>query len=150
LPAVRDLLDRSTALRAELTSSARRFRPRSRMTWAIVAIVAVVFVGVVVLPTRAWFAQRSDLGAAKAERNELEAGNAKLAEKIETLADPGTIEQQARELYGYVYPRQESYTVPPGGAPQIDLPKVWPFDQLQDPLQRAAERKAAPSGVAGG
>jgi hypothetical protein len=116
----------------------------------MLAIVGVVFVGVVVLPTRTWFAQRADLAAAKAERDELEAANKQLAEKIEVLGDPDTIEQQARELYGYVYPGQESYTVPPGGEPEIQLPQVWPFDQLQDPLQRAAERKAAPDSAVGG
>jgi len=123
--------------------------PRGRALWAIVAIAGVLFVGVVVLPTRTWISQRSDLSSAEAERDELVAANEQLAEKIEELSDPETIEQQARELYGYVYPGQESYTVPPEGAPDIQLPDEWPFDRLQDPLQRAAERKAAPDGPAG-
>ncbi len=119
-------------------------RPRGRTFWAIVITVAVAFVGVVVLPTRSWLAQSGDLAAAEAERDELVKANADLATKIDTLADPDTIEEQARELYGYVYPRQETYTVPPGDAPTIDLPDVWPFQQLQDPLERAARRLAAP------
>ena len=34
--------------------------PRGRALWAIVAIAGVLFVGVVVLPTRTWISQRSD------------------------------------------------------------------------------------------
>ncbi len=122
--------------------------PRGRALWAILAVAGVLFVGLVVLPTRTWISQSSDLSSAEAERDELVDANKELAEKIETLADPETIEQQARELYGYVYPGQESYTVPPEGAPRIQLPDEWPFDRLQDPLRRAAERSAAPQGPA--
>jgi len=108
-------------------------------------VVVVLFVGVVVLPTRSWFDQRGALAAAESERQTLQSSNSELQERIDRLSDDATVERQARELYGYVYPGEESYTVPPAGPATIALPPGWPFDRITEPLRRAAQRRAAPT-----
>lgn len=123
---------------------------RRRIVIAVVVSLVVIFVGVVLLPTRAWFGQRTETSSAEAELRQLESSNAALSKKIKRLSQPNTVEQQARELYGFVYPGQESYTVPPRGASVVNLPDVWPFDRLAEPLQRAAQRKAVPEDQVGG
>ena len=70
----------------------------------------------------------------------LDASNGRLAEKIDHLSDKSSIERQAREQFGFVDVGEESYTVPPGSSPTVNLPPVWPFDLLQDPVARAAAR----------
>jgi len=114
------------------------------MVLGIALSVLVLFGGTILLPARSWFGQRSQLASAEAQLRQLDAANSKLAARIEDLSRDDTVERQARELYGFVYPGQESYTVPPRGAPKISLPAVWPFDRLTDPLTRAAQRRAVP------
>ena len=125
-------------------------KSRRRIVIGVGVSLVIVFVGVVLLPTRAWFGQRAETASAQAELRQLDSSNAALSQKIARLSQPNTVEQQARELYGLVYPGQESYTVPPRGAPTVNLPKEWPFDRLAEPLERAAQRKAVPDDQVGG
>jgi cell division protein FtsB len=113
---------------------------RARLVVTCLLAVAVVVVGVVYLPTRTWFGQQEELQHSKAELHKLEAGNQALARKIDRLSDASSIEEQARREYGFVTPGEESYTVPPAGKLEVNLPPVWPFDLLQDPIGRAAAR----------
>ena len=116
--------------------------PSGRRVWMAIVFATIIVLGLVVLPTRNWVGQRSDIAEAEAELSELTRTNDELQARIDHLSDPDTVERQARELYGYVYPGEESYTVPPRGKIVVDLPKVWPFNRLQDPLDRVAQRRA--------
>lgn len=115
---------------------------RRRVAAGLALGAAVLFGGVVLLPTRSWLGQRSEMAAAEVELAQLDSSNASLSAKIGDLSKPDTVERQARELYGFVYPGQESYTVPQRGAPHIELPPLWPFDRLSEPLNRAAQRRS--------
>ncbi len=106
---------------------------------AFVAVAA----GVVVLPARTWVSQQMELRSSKAQLERLRSSNAALSHKIDKLGSDGSIERQAREQFGLVYPGEEPYTVLASPPPSVNLPRAWPFDLLQDPLQRAAARQPA-------
>jgi hypothetical protein len=108
-----------------------------------VAAFAAVAAGVVVLPARTWVSQQMELRSSKAELQQLQSSNAALSHKIDELGSDGSIERQAREQFGLVYPGEEPYTVLASPPPSVNLPRAWPFDLLQDPLQRAAARQPA-------
>jgi hypothetical protein len=108
-----------------------------------VTAFSAVALGVVVLPARTWVAQQMDLRSAKTQLAQLHASNAALSKKIDKLGSDGSIEQQAREQFGLVYPGEEPYTVLASPPPSVNLPRAWPFDRLQDALQRAAARQPA-------
>jgi cell division protein FtsB len=106
-----------------------------------VVVVAGVLVASVILPTTTWFGQQRALNQASAQLRQLKASNARLAKKIDGLSDNSSIERQAREQFGFVDPGEESYIVPGAAAPVVNLPQVWPFNLLQDPIARAAARQ---------
>jgi cell division protein FtsB len=106
-----------------------------------VVLIATVLVASVVLPTTTWFGQQRALNQASAQLRHLESSNTKLANKIARLSDNSSIERQAREQFGFVYPGEESYIVPGAPPPVVNLPPVWPFNLLQDPIARAAARQ---------
>jgi cell division protein FtsB len=114
---------------------------RTRLVLTTLVAVALVVVGVVYLPTRTWFGQQEELDRSQAELRKLERGNAALGRKIDRLSDASSIEEQARQQYGFRLPGEESYAVPPGKPYEVNLPPVWPFEQLQDPVARAAARQ---------
>lgn len=114
---------------------------RARNAIIGVAVVALVALGVVYLPTRTWFSQRAEASADQARLDRLNHTNDELARKIDRLSDSSSIERQAREQYGFRLPGEESYTVAPPGTTVVNLPPVWPFDLLQDPIARAAARQ---------
>jgi cell division protein FtsB len=113
---------------------------RTRLVLTTLLAVTLVVVGVVYLPTRTWFGQQEELDRSQAELRKLEQGNAVLGRKIDRLSDASSIEEQARQQYGFRLPGEESYTVPPAKPMEVDLPAVWPFDELQDSVARAAAR----------
>ena len=116
-----------------------KIRRRYAIPLGILVIVVIgSFIG---LPTRSLFEQRLDLRRASAELSELESSNDALDLKLEQWLQEDAIEIQAREQFGLVYPGDESYTVPPAPLPSFNLPKGWPLELLQDPLQRAADRR---------
>jgi cell division protein FtsB len=120
-----------------------RRRRRRRLALAGVAAFAAVAAGVVVLPARTWVSQQMELRSSKAELQQLRSSNDALSHKIDELGSDGSIERQAREQFGLVYPGEEPYTVLASPPPSVNLPRAWPFDLLQDPLQRAAARQPA-------
>jgi cell division protein FtsB len=120
-----------------------RRRRRRRLALAGVAVFAAVAAGVVVLPARTWVSQQIELRSSKAQLQQLEKSNAALSRRIDDLGSDGSIERQAREQFGLVYPGEEPYTVLASPPPSVNLPRAWPFDLLQDPLQRAAARQPA-------
>jgi cell division protein FtsL len=113
---------------------------RGRLVLAAFVAIALVVVAIVYLPTRTWFGQQDELDRTQAQLDRVQAGNDQLARKIDRLSDASSIEEQARQQYGLVLPGEESYTVPPASKPVVNLPPVWPFDLLQDPIARAAAR----------
>jgi hypothetical protein len=106
-------------------------------------MVVVVVVGLIVMPGRTWVDQQLALDDAGAELRDVRAENDELEAKIERLSEDRSIERQARAEFGLVYPGEESYMVPPPGPPTVNLPRVWPFDLLQEPLARAAQRSGS-------
>jgi cell division protein FtsB len=108
-----------------------------------VALVATVVLGAAVLamPVRLWMGQQRDINQASAQLAELEASNQRLEKRVEELSSPRAVERQARDDFGWAFEGEETYTVPPAPAPYVDLPDVWPFDQLSDSLASAAARQ---------
>jgi cell division protein FtsB len=117
--------------------------PRRRRVGRWLAVLAVVSVlgFVVVIPARTWVDQNLAMRDATAELERIERTNRELSDKIQRLSQDDAIERQAREQFGLVYPGEEPYTVLDPGAATVNLPRVWPFDRLQDPLARAAARQ---------
>jgi len=113
------------------------------MRWLVALGLAGALGFVVILPGRTWVEQNLAMRDAKAELHQLQTSNAAVSEKIERLSQDDSIEQQAREEFGLVYPGEEPYTVLAPGAATVNLPRTWPFESLQDPLARAAARQAA-------
>ncbi|MBP6728553.1 MAG: septum formation initiator family protein [Microthrixaceae bacterium] len=108
----------------------------------LVAAVALV-VGVLVLPGRLWFGQRAELSRAEAQLSALDRSNDALDKRVDQLNSNAAIEREAREELGLVYPRDELYTLTTPPAPVVNLPKVWPFNRVQDALAKAAAPTAA-------
>jgi cell division protein FtsB len=106
-------------------------------------VVGVLFVALVVLPTRSWAAQRTQISSAERELATLRASNTKLDERIKHLGDDATIERQAREQYGFVMPGEESYSVPAAPVAKVTLPDGWPYNRLEKALQDAVTRRAS-------
>lgn len=105
------------------------------------AVLALVAMGVIYLPARTWLDQQREAAADQARLKRLNEVNDELARKIDRLSDSSSIEQQAREQFGFRMPGEESYTVPPPKQTVVNLPPVWPFDLLQEPVARAAARQ---------
>ncbi len=114
-----------------------------RVRLALIGLVVVgsIVVASLILPTSTWFGQRAALNQASAQLRQLDSSNAKLARKINEMSGNSSIERQAREQLGFVYPGEESYIVPDSPPPVVNLPPVWPFNLLQDPISRAAARQ---------
>jgi cell division protein FtsB len=114
---------------------------RTRLLLIGLVVVLGVLVASVVLPTTTWFGQRRALDQASAQLRQLESSNSRLAAKIDKQSDNSSVERQAREQFGFVMPGEESYIVPGSPPPVVNLPQVWPFNLLQDPIARAAARQ---------
>ena len=50
------------------------------------------------------------------------------------LDEADTIEQLARQNYGFVRPGEEAYAVPPPAPEPVRLPANWPFTHLAQTL----------------
>jgi hypothetical protein len=107
-----------------------------------VALFAAIFLvlGVLVMPGRLWFGQRNDIAQAQAQLTELKAENKKLTANVDRLGSKSLIEREAREGFGWVHIRDELYTVPPAPPMVVNLPDIWPFNELQAPLAESAAR----------
>ena len=105
------------------------------------ALLMAVLLSFVAVPTHSMFKQQLAVRRASAELNELQTSNAELRDKLDEVLQDDAIERQAREQFGLVYPGEESYTVPPAPVPDVNLPRGWPFELLQDPLSRSADRR---------
>ena len=113
----------------------------TRRAWflRIVLVFAVFMVlGVLIMPGRLWFGQRKDFAQAQDQLTDLQREHRKLEAHVDKLSSKSLIEHEAREGFGWVYPRDEVYTVTPAPPLAVALPDIWPFDELQKPLADAA------------
>ena len=92
--------------------------------WAL-AFLGVLVLAVVVVsgPVRTWATQRDLVETRQAELGALEAENDRLADRVEDLNDPATIEGQAREDMGMYRPGEVPYEVV---RPEVDQPQLRP------------------------
>lgn len=111
---------------------------RGRIIRAVLFVAVLAVIGAVMLPTRLWFDQRHDVEQANEQLQDLRRSNAALEAKVAKLGSSSAIEQQARVDFGYVKPGEESYTLTAPPPPTLDLPDVWPFNLLQEPLTKAS------------
>src|SRR4051812_46969040 len=103
---------------------------RARVALVALGIVAVLFL--FVFPTRSYWSQRRQVGAAQHDVNVLRDQNDKLAAEVNELQTPAEIERMAREQFHMVYPGEQVYnvspaattttTVPPATVPQNPVP----------------------------
>jgi cell division protein FtsB len=101
---------------------------------ATALLLAVLVVGV--FPTRSYLSQRRAIAIADRELADLTRTNDTLQAQADRLQTDQEIEKQAREQYGLVKAGEEAYHVlpPPQDPPKV--PDVWPFNRLQQRLER--------------
>ena len=90
-------------------------RLTGRAAGLLVALALLVMLALV--PTRAFFAQRSALADLERRSAQLEATNAELRDQIAHLNDPAELERLARECLGMVGPGEIALVVP-GSQPE--------------------------------
>lgn len=95
--------------------------------------VALVIVGGL-FPTRTYLAKRQEVAEAEARLAQLQADNAALEARVDALDSDAEIERLAREDYGLVKPGEEVYRIVPPPEDPVEIPEVWPFNQLRDDL----------------
>jgi cell division protein FtsB len=99
----------------------------------VVAVLAVA-----VFPTSTFLDQRSDTAEAEERLAVLQSQNDAYEERIARLHTAEEIERIARQQYNLVFEGEEAYAVLPAPLPELDLPDVWPFGPLFEPLAEPA------------
>ncbi len=95
-------------------------RPRARFTAraAVLAVIVVALLFYLLVPLKAYLAQRSTLDRLDRQVEQLQHQNAQLEAQVRRLNDPRYVEQRARECLGMVRPGEISFiVVPKGGSP---------------------------------
>src|SRR5262249_5313598 len=107
---------------------------RRRILVALGTTAVVVLAGLLlllVLPTRAWLGQRSDIASAQQKLAVIEAENAKLEARLKALQTPEEIERVAREQYNLAGRGEQVYSVLP--PPNLtNLPSGWPYSLVNE------------------
>ena len=103
-----------------------------------VAGVALVLFAVAVLagPLNRWWTQRNEISESERALALLEADNEDLAERLEEIADPATVERIARRDLALVRAGEESYLVLPPPTAGLVLPDTWPFDRVAEAMSQ--------------
>jgi cell division protein FtsB len=91
-----------------------RLTPRAVMLLGVVLLLVVASLGVV----RQYWSQRAEINRLEAQVEALETDRARLAQRIEALQDPETLERLARLCLGMVRPGEIAFVVP--GKPPPD------------------------------
>jgi cell division protein FtsB len=102
-----------------------------------VALLGALAVGL--FPTQTFLAQRSSTSEAEQRLSVLRDQNEAFEARIERLQTAEEIERLAREQYNLAYPGEEAYAVLPAPLPPLELPEVWPFGRLLEPVTTGAE-----------
>ena len=108
-------------------------------TSALVATAGLLLL--LVLPTRAWLAQRSAIASAEHRLDIVQDENAKLQARLQALQTPEDVEQVAREQYNLAEPGEKVFSVLPAPA-LTNLPSGWPFSLVNEIV--AVQAGAAP------
>jgi cell division protein FtsB len=104
------------------------------------ALVAVVVLVVLAVPTRSYLAQRGEIAQTRDQLAEVRRTNAQLKERKARLTDPSEVQRTARREFGLVGVGEESYSILPPATAGLVLPNTWPFDRLAGPVARAATK----------
>jgi cell division protein FtsB len=94
--------------------------------WTSAVVAAAGLVLLLVLPTRAWLAQRSDIASAQQKLAVIQHENAKLQARLKALLTPEEIERVAREQYNLAGHGEQVFSVLPPPA-LTNLPSGWPY-----------------------
>ena len=118
------------------------------MTWKARAVrfgvgfLLVVVAALVVTPGRAWVGQREAIAEARVQLADLKKERKVVARRVSRLESRDNIERQASETLGLVYIGDGVYTLDIDLTPQtVDLPDVWPFNRLEEPLREVADSR---------
>ncbi len=97
----------------------------------VLGFLVVLGLAVVILsgPVRTWAEQRDRIEQRESVLAVLEQENSRLAERVEDLNDPDTIEAEAREEQGMYRPGEVPYVVVP---PAVDQPQLRPDAAADD------------------
>jgi cell division protein FtsB len=108
--------------------------------WTSAVVVAAGLLLLLVLPTRAWLGQRSDIASAQQKLSVIDAENAKLEARLKALQTPEEIERVAREQYNLAADGEQVFSVLP--PPELtNLPTGWPYGLVNEIV---AVRAASP------
>ena len=108
----------SAAARGARGGDTTRARPRFTARAAILSVIVVALLFYLVVPLKAFMAQRSRLGRLDHQMELLQRQNTDLERRVAQLRDPSYLERYARECLGMVKPGEISFVVvPKGGAP---------------------------------
>jgi cell division protein FtsB len=101
----------------------------------VVTLVLALVVVVGIFPTRRYLSQRQAIAAGQGRVEALTSSNDTMQAQVDRLQTDAEIEKQAR-TYGWVKRGEEPYHILPTPQDPPKVPDVWPFDQLQQRLDR--------------
>ncbi|CAB4741953.1 unannotated protein [freshwater metagenome] len=105
--------------------------------FGIFLFVLAAAVALLLVPARGYMAQRHEIAGHRAELTDLKRQNQELTTRRDRLDDPSEIQRIARRDYGLVLEGEESYSILPPASAGLVLPRVWPFNLVQEPLEQA-------------
>jgi cell division protein FtsB len=112
--------------------------------WTSAVIVAAGLLLLLVLPTRAWLAQRNDIASAEQKLSVIETENVKLQARLKALQTPEEIERVAREQYNLSSDGEQVFSILPAPA-LTNLPTGWPYTLVNEIVAVQVATTAAPA-----
>jgi len=104
----------------------------------ILAFVVAAAVALLLVPSRGYVAQQQEISANRSELTDLKRQNQELLKRRDRLDDPAEIQRIARRDFGLVLEGEESYSILPPASAGLVLPQSWPFNLVQEPLEKAS------------
>ncbi|MET0728064.1 MAG: septum formation initiator family protein [Acidimicrobiales bacterium] len=102
-----------------------------------VALLGALAVGL--FPTQTFLDQRASTAEAAERLSVLRDQNEAFEERIDRLSTDEEIERLAREQYNLAFPGEEAYAVLPAPLPPLEMPELWPFGPMLDPVTTGSE-----------
>jgi cell division protein FtsB len=96
----------------------------------LLTVVAATVFGFGIVPTRSYLDRKQQIADAQARLADLERANEDARAHVDRLRTDAEVERLAREQYGLVKQGEEPYKIVPPAQPPVQIPDVWPFDQL--------------------
>jgi cell division protein FtsB len=138
--------------RVRATATQKRQGPRFTGRAVVLLLVALLLVGSYTSAMRAWWTQRSEIQATKAEIAMRQDAIRDLEDTKRRYDDPAFIQQQARERFGWVMPGEVGYRVigsdgeiqgevPALAAPDAPRDRRW-YDTLWESVEGAGTAKS--------